>query len=89
MILKGEFIVSYQYLTIQKTAYVTTCSLTNLPMGTMVLPAVDELHHFLDSIESDNSTRVVVFTSALEGCFIAHYNVQELCDRIEKGIEHF
>lgn len=68
----------YQFLTIERNGGTVTCTLANPPHHTLVAPEVTELRGVLASIESDPDVRVVIFTGAGEGVFIAHYDVGEL-----------
>jgi enoyl-CoA hydratase/carnithine racemase len=71
------------YLKIERSGDVVTCRMSNPPNHTLVAPEVAELAEFVAGTGDD--VRVVVFTGAAEGVFIAHYEVGELADASEAG----
>jgi enoyl-CoA hydratase len=68
----------YRFLTVERDGGTVTCTLANPPHHTLVAREVIELRHLIASLESDPDVRVVIFTGAHEGVFIAHYDVGEL-----------
>ncbi|MEO6397636.1 MAG: enoyl-CoA hydratase/isomerase family protein [Tepidiformaceae bacterium] len=74
----------YHYLTIERTGGVVTCIMSNPPRHTLVAAEVSELQQFVDSLAADSAVRVVVFSGAGEGVFIAHYEVGELAASAER-----
>ena len=68
----------YTYLTLTRSGATVTCTLANPPRQTLVAAEVSELQEFLHALETEPDVRVVVFTGAGEGVFIAHYDVGEL-----------
>ena len=73
------------HLQIERAGDVVTCRMSNPPNHTLVAPEVAELAEFVAGTGDD--VRVVVFTGAAEGVFIAHYEVGELADASEAGEE--
>jgi enoyl-CoA hydratase/carnithine racemase len=72
-----------RFLTITRDGGVVTCTMANPPRHTLVAPEVAELQRFVAEHFGDDSVRVVVFTGAGEGVFIAHYEVGELASSAE------
>jgi enoyl-CoA hydratase len=73
----------YRFLTVSRDAGVVTCAMANPPRHTLVAAEVAELQLFVAQHFGDDSVRVVVFTGAGEGVFIAHYEVGELAASAE------
>jgi len=67
--------MNYRYLNVSRKGHIVTCTLSNPPTQTLTAGGVSEIHRLLDDIESDRSVRVLVFTGAGDGVFIAHYEV--------------
>jgi enoyl-CoA hydratase len=79
--------MNYRYLNVSRNGQIVTCTLSNPPTQTLTAGGVREILHLLDDIEADRSVRVLVFTGAGEGVFIAHYEVGELSDSAQHNIE--
>lgn len=77
--------MSWKHLELTRDGGVAVCTLSNPPTHTLTAAGVGELHALLDLLESDASLRVLVFTGAGEGVFIAHYEVGELADGAERS----
>lgn len=73
----------YRFLEVERNGGTVTCTLANPPHHTLVAPEVTELRELLAGLESDPAVRVVVFTGAGVGVFIAHYDVGELAASAE------
>jgi enoyl-CoA hydratase len=52
--------------------------MANPPLHTLIAPEVTELRDFLAAAEADPTVRVVIFTGAADGIFIAYYDIGEL-----------
>jgi len=76
---------SFQYLTIHDANGVVTCTMANPPRHTLVAREVAELDLLLDALEARDDVRVLIFTGAAEGVFIAHYEVGELAVSAERS----
>jgi enoyl-CoA hydratase len=76
---------TYRYLSIGDQNGVVTCTMSNPPRHTLVAAEVTELDQFVDSLEKRSDVRVVVFTGAGAGVFIAHYEVGELAVSAERS----
>ncbi len=74
-----------RFLSVSEAAGVVTCTMSNPPTHTLVAPQVTELDQFVESLEKRDDVRVVVFTGAGEGVFIAHYEVGELADSAQRS----
>ncbi|MEQ9519892.1 MAG: enoyl-CoA hydratase/isomerase family protein [Parvibaculum sp.] len=57
-------------------------SFNNPPRGYLNRAQVGELSSILDDIEQDDSVRSIVFTGAVPGVFIRHYDVNEILDAV-------
>jgi len=76
----------YRFLTVERDEGVVTCTLSNPPRHTLVAPEVAELSSLVAALEADPDVRVLVFTGAGEGVFIAHYEVGELAASAESQV---
>lgn len=70
--------MAYEFLTIERIGGIVTCTYANPPLHTLTAASVEEIHSFLDSLEGDDSLRVVIFRGCGEGYFARHYDVGEL-----------
>lgn len=77
--------MAYKYLSLRKDGHIATCTLSNPPTHTLVAAEVRELLQLLNDIEADTNIRVLIFTGAGQGVFIAHYEVAELAEMAETG----
>src|SRR5215813_9038251 len=75
---------SFQYLTIHDANGVVTCTMSNPPRHTLVAREVGELDRLIDALEARDDVRVLIFTGAGDGVFIAHYEVGELAVSAER-----
>jgi enoyl-CoA hydratase len=73
----------YRFLNVSRDEGVVTCTMSNPPRHTLVAPEVAELAELVATLADDESVRVLVFTGAGEGVFIAHYEVSELATSAE------
>lgn len=78
--------MSEPYLSIERDGAVWTCTLSNPPRHTLTAKGVEALTDLVDRLESGERPRVVVFTGAGEGVFIAHYEVGELAEGAERNV---
>ena len=76
---------AFRFLSVSERGGVITCAMSNPPTHTLVAPEVTELDQLIDSLEKRDDVRVVVFTGAGEGVFIAHYEVGELAVSAERS----
>src|SRR5262245_51817355 len=76
---------SFQYLNVQDANGVVTCTLSNPPRHTLVAREVAELDLLMDVLEARDDVRVLIFTGAGDGVFIAHYEVGELAASAERS----
>jgi len=76
--------VAYRYLEVTREGAVACCRMSNPPRHTLVAAELAELVRWVDEIETSEGVRVVVFTGAQNGVFIAHYEVGELADSAER-----
>ena len=65
-------------ITTRQDGAVLTATFSNPPDGYMNIGTAGELTSLLDSIESDDSVRVIVLTGGQPDVFIRHYDVGEL-----------
>jgi enoyl-CoA hydratase/carnithine racemase len=79
--------MDYKFLSIEKRDHIATCVMSNPPTHTMVAEEANELYLFLEAIEEDADTRVIVFTGAGEDVFIKHYEVGELSKASDTAID--
>ncbi|MBX9945258.1 MAG: enoyl-CoA hydratase/isomerase family protein [Reyranella sp.] len=63
---------------IERRAAIAIVRFNNPPKGYMNAAMVAELDQTVDTLLADTSVRVLVFTGALKGVFIEHYDVSEL-----------
>jgi enoyl-CoA hydratase len=73
-------------LHVERGGDVWTCTLSNPPTHTLTAAGVEALHALVDEIEAGEPPRVLVFTGAGEGVFIAHYEVGELAAGAERNV---
>lgn len=59
-------------------ATIAVVRFNNPPKGYMNAAMVGELDAAVDGLLADDTVRVLVFTGALKGVFIEHYDVSEL-----------
>jgi len=76
---------SFQHLTIHDANGVVTCTMANPPRHTLVAREVAELDQLIDALEARDDVRVLIFTGAADGVFIAHYEVGELAVSAERS----
>jgi enoyl-CoA hydratase len=74
----------YRHLDITHDGGIAICRMSNPPRHTLVAAELQELVSWVDSLRSRDDVRVVVFTGAGDGVFIAHYEVGELADSAER-----
>jgi enoyl-CoA hydratase len=72
-----------RFLSVERDEGVVTCTLSNPPRHTLVAAEVAEISSLVAALEADPAVRVLVFTGAGEGVFIAHYEVGELAASAE------
>ena len=65
---------------------VVRCVMSNPPRHTLCAPEVAELEAFVKGLAVRDDVRVVIFTGAADGVFIAHYEVGELADSAESRV---
>jgi enoyl-CoA hydratase/carnithine racemase len=82
---EGESMSAFRFLNVTERGGVVTCTMSNPPTHTLVAGEVTELDQLIDSLEKRDDVRVVVFTGAGEGVFIAHYEVGELAVSAERS----
>jgi enoyl-CoA hydratase len=75
----------FRYLTIDDARGIVTCTMSNPPRHTLVAAEVTELDRLITSLEARDDVRVLVFTGAEAGVFIAHYEVGELAVSAERS----
>ncbi len=75
----------FRYLKIGDANGVVTCAMSNPPRHTLVAAEVAELDQLVASLEARDDVRVLVFTGAGTGVFIAHYEVGELAASAERS----
>ena len=75
----------FRYLSVGDANGVVTCTMSNPPRHTLVAAEVSELDQLVDSLEARDDVRVLVFTGAGDGVFIAHYEVGELAVSAERS----
>ena len=75
----------FQHLTVSDANGVVTCTMSNPPRHTLVAAEVGELDRLVRSLEARDDVRVLVFTGAGAGVFIAHYEVGELAVSAERS----
>jgi enoyl-CoA hydratase/carnithine racemase len=76
---------AFEFLTLDDANGVVTCTMANPPRHTLVAREVAELDRLLDALEARDDVRVVIFTGAADGVFIAHYEVGELAVSAERS----
>ncbi len=76
---------AFRFLSVAERDGVVTCTMSNPPTHTLVAGEVTELDQLIDALEKRDDVRVVVFTGAGEGVFIAHYEVGELAVSAERS----
>ena len=74
-----------RFLSVAEAGGIVTCTMSNPPRHTLVAAEVTQLDQLIDSLEKRNDVRVVVFTGAGAGVFIAHYEVGELAASAERS----
>jgi enoyl-CoA hydratase len=74
-------------ISVSRDGAIWTCTLSNPPNHTLTAQGVAALHGLLDEIEQGDAPRVLVFTGAGEGVFIAHYEVGELAAGAEQNVQ--
>lgn len=69
--------MEYEHLMIERDGHVVTCRMSNPPEQTFTTRMHGELHHFLGSIENDESVRVLVCTG-VDDVFIRWMDLTEI-----------
>ena len=75
----------FRHLSVSDANGVVTCTMSNPPRHTLVAAEVGELDRLVGSLEARDDVRVLVFTGAAAGVFIAHYEVGELAVSAERS----
>ncbi len=75
----------FRYLKISDADGIVTCTMSNPPRHTLVAAEVAELDQLITLLEARDDVRVLVFTGAAAGVFIAHYEVGELAVSAERS----
>ena len=75
----------FRHLSVSDANGVVTCTMSNPPRHTLVAAEVGELDRLVGSLETRDDVRVLVFTGAAAGVFIAHYEVGELAVSAERS----
>jgi len=75
----------FRHLSVGESNGVVTCTMSNPPRHTLVAAEVSELDQLVNSLEARDDVRVLVFTGAGAGVFIAHYEVGELAVSAERS----
>jgi enoyl-CoA hydratase len=68
----------YKYLQARREGAVLIVTMVNPPKNLLNAPMVEELLALVETLPSDDETRVLVLTGGAEGIFITHYDVGEL-----------
>jgi len=68
----------YRYLQCERRGPVYVAKFHNPPTNLLNAPMVAEIRDLLNRIETDEQTRVLIFTGGVDNFFIQHYDVREL-----------
>lgn len=68
----------YKHLIVTEQNHVLTCKLSNPPRHTLSIGVLNDINGLLDKLETDNETRVVVFTGAADGIFLRWFELTEI-----------
>lgn len=69
---------SYETLTVDVEDGICTVTINNPPVNVMTIPLYMDLVSFTETVEKDDAVKVVVFQSADEDFFIAHFDVEAI-----------
>ena len=59
---------------------IATVTFTNPPKGFFTSDMVAQTSEIMDSLENDESVKVIVFTGGLPDVFIRHFSVEEIIE---------
>lgn len=79
----------YETFDIERDGAVFIASVNNPPMNTINLQMAQDLDRLIDEVSNDPEVRVVLFTSATEGLFIAGADLSMLFELDEETIAKF
>lgn len=79
--------MEYKHLKLEREEHILTCRMSNPPDQTLTLRMIGELHHLMNSIEKDETIRVLHCTGE-NNTFLRWVQLTELQDEAVKGADH-